>query len=212
MWIELSRRIFPTLRSYNFSTLDLIFHLKYFFLSSRYAQKSGSAALLILRLDVAPLKGNWSRIKRTIIHVLSHSVYRVPSKLMASDRSCSLAKSAIPVKFSRFESIVQSLQSRVRLPLFDPATSSREGNFVVFFRFRRQMGRVINSATACNRKSAFFDRPVKSPSSGDGAHNRERNCRHSQVVIFPPRQYIHYLPTWYFVPNCVVCATFAASF
>lgn len=44
----------------------------------------------------------------------------------------------------------------------------------------------------------------KNPSSGDGTHNRERNCRHSQVVISPPRQYIHYLPTWYFVPNCVV--------
>lgn len=87
--------------------------------------------------------------------------------------------------------------------------SPRRGGDVVVERefrrilsIRRKMGRVINSAT-CNRKSAFFGRR-KNPSSGDGTYNRERNCRHSQVVIFPPRQYIHYLPTWYFVPNCVV--------
>lgn len=122
-----------------FGFLVLNFCPKYFSCLLRYTQKNDSATLLILRLDVAPLKGNWSRIKRTIIHVLSHSVYRVPSKLMASDRSCSLAKSAISVKFSRFESIVQFALISRATAVFDlstitatMATSSR-GNFAVSF-------------------------------------------------------------------------------
>lgn len=82
----------------------------------------------------------------------------------------------------------------------------RGGGDVVEREFRRFFRFVEKSESLIARRATGNPRSWrrKNPSSGDGTHNRERNCRHSQVVIFPPRQYIHYLPTWYFVPNCVL--------
>lgn len=139
-------------------------------------------------------------MKRTIIHLLSHSVCLQSSVQIDGFGSAVFPRqSAISAKFSRFESFVQSLQSRVRQSSLVPFRLL-PSNFVVFSIPRKKWAESLIARRATGNPRSWRR---KNPSSGDGTHNRERNCCHSQVVIFPPKQYIHYLPVWYFVPNCV---------